>query len=103
MYKIAVLGDRESVSGFACIGLETFTASDKSSASKILKRLAADDYAVIYITEALACEIKEEIEKYIDRVTPAIILIPGVSGNNGEGMAAVSARIERAVGSQLLG
>ncbi len=103
MYKIAVIGDRESVSGFACIGVETFPVSDKVFASKKLKELAADDYAVIYVTEALAAEIKDDINKYNDAISPAIILIPGVSGNTGEGMAAVSDRIERAVGSQLIG
>ena len=103
MYKIAVLGDRESVAGFACIGIEAFEAADRVQAADKLKKLAQNDYAIIFITEALASELKNEIEKYNESVSPAIILIPGVSGNTGEGMNAVSKRIEKAVGSQLLG
>ena len=37
------------------------------------------------------------IEKYVREITPAIILIPGVSGNTGEGMSSVLKSIERAV------
>lgn len=103
MYKIAVLGDRESVSGFSCIGIEAFTVTDKVGASKKLKELASDNYAVIFITEALAQEISEEIEKYSDTMLPAVILIPGVSGNTAKGMEELYRRIEKAVGSQLMG
>lgn len=102
MYKIAVIGDRESVAGFACMGFDAFVAFNKADASDKIKALASDDYAIIYITEALANEIKEEIDKYNEAVQPAIILIPGATGNTGEGMSSVYRRIERAVGSQLI-
>ena len=102
MLKIAVMGDRDSVSGFACLGLDTFFITDKASAEKKLRELSKDNYAIVYITEALASVMNEEIEKYKDSITPAIILIPGVSGNTGEGMSSVLRSVERAVGSQLL-
>ena len=102
MYKIAVMGDRDSVSGFACIGLEAYYICDKDEGARKLNALARDGYAVIYITEALATELREEIEKYKDCITPAVILIPGVSGNTGEGMSSVARSVERAVGSQLI-
>ena len=102
MLKIAVMGDRDSVSGFACLGLDTFFITDKASAEKKLRELSKDNYAIVYITEALASVINEEIEKYKDSIMPAIILIPGVSGNTGEGMSSVLRSVERAVGSQLL-
>lgn len=101
MFKIAVIGDRDSVSAFACLGWDTFFITDKISGEKKLKELARENYAVIYITEALASVIGEEIDKYKDCITPAIILIPGVSGNTGEGMSSVLRSVERAVGSQL--
>ena len=44
----------------------------------------------------------EELQKkYEDRISPAIILIPGVKNNTGEGMRSVSRSVEKAVGSQL--
>lgn len=81
MYKIAVLGDRDSIYGFAALGLDTYPVYDPTEAVRTLRRLAEGNYAVIYITEALAAEIDEELDRYRSQRLPAIILIPGVSGN----------------------
>lgn len=102
MYKIAVIGDRESVYGFSSLGIDIYPAYSGDVAKVLIKKLAEDNYAVIYITEALAKDASEIIEKYSREITPAIILIPGVSGNTGEGMSSVMKSIERAVGSQIL-
>ena len=68
MYKIAVLGDYDSIYGFATIGLDTFPVTDTENAAKQLHTLAANDYSVIYVTEELADRISEEIEKYAEQV-----------------------------------
>lgn len=54
------------------------------------------------ITEALAAELPEEIERYKEQVMPAIIQIPGVSGNTGAGVEGVKKTVEQAVGSDIL-
>ena len=102
MYKIAVLGDRDSIYGFAALGLEIFPAEDEKTGAKLLHKLAGENYAVIYITEALASKIGEDIDKYRFSNLPAIILIPGVSGNTGEGINAVRRSVEKAVGSDII-
>ncbi len=102
MYKIAVMGDKESIVGFSSVGMEIYPVTDKSNATLKLKELAQNSYAVIFITESLAAEIREQIDKYKDSPTPAIILIPGTAGNTGEGMSSVMKSVERAVGSQIL-
>lgn len=102
MYKIAVMGDYDSIYGFAALGLDTFPASDPSEAAKILHRLAEGRYGIIYITEALAAQLKHEISRYQEQIKPAIIQIPGVSGNTGAGIAGVKKSVETAVGSDIL-
>ena len=67
MYKIAVIGDKESVIGFSCVGVDSFTVTDKNQAAVMLKSLSSDGYGIIFITEALASDLKEEIIKYIDQ------------------------------------
>ena len=57
MYKIAVMGDRDSIYGFASLGLEPFPLTDPAEAGKKVKDLAESGYAVIYITEALAARL----------------------------------------------
>lgn len=102
MYKIAVLGDRDSIYGFAALGLDTFPITDTSLAGKKLRDLAESNYAVIYVTEALAAVIDAEIDRYRASRLPAIILIPGISGNTGMGIRAVKKSVEQAVGSDII-
>lgn len=102
MYKIAVLGDYDSIYGFATLGLDTFPVTDPAEAVKKLHQLCSGDYAVIYMTEGLAAKIEHEIEKYKEQTIPAIILIPGVSGNTGKGIEGVKKSVEQAVGSDIL-
>ncbi|RGZ00143.1 V-type ATP synthase subunit F [Clostridium sp. AM58-1XD] len=102
MYKIAVLGDYDSIYGFAALGLDTFPVSEPEEGEKKLVSLAAGSYAVIYITEALAGKIGHAIARYKDSLMPSIILIPGISGNTGKGIEGVKKSVEQAVGSDIL-
>ena len=90
MYKIAVMGDQDSIYGFAALGLEPFSITNPQAAERKLRELAeGGGYAVIFITEALAAQIEPEIERHRSAGLPAVILIPGASGNTGRGMMAV--------------
>ena len=101
MYKIGVMGDHDSIYGFAALGFDIFPVSGDEAKRK-LRELAESDYAVIYITEKLAKEIQDQLDRYRDQLLPAIIQIPGVSGNTGEGVRDVHLSVEKAVGSDIL-
>ena len=105
MLKIAVIGGAETVMGFKALGLETYSAADPAEASKILRSLTrgSDEYAIIYIEENLAEKMGQEIDRFKDRPTPAIILIPGREGTIGLGKQALLSAVERAVGTNILG
>lgn len=105
MSKIAVVGDRESIYGFASLGLEPYYIEDyeEDEFVPMFKKLCqSKNYSIIYVTESCAVILEKEIEKYSDSKIPAIILIPGVSGNTGNGIAAVKKSVERAVGSDII-
>lgn len=102
MYKIAAIGDRDSIYGFASIGLEIFPADDAKTAAQLLRKMSEEKYAVVFITEALASLLENELNRYREQPIPAIILIPGVSGNTGQGMRSISRSVEQAVGSDIL-
>ena len=57
MYKIAVLGDRDSIYGFGALGLDVFPVDSPEEGAKALRRLAEEGYAVLYVTEALCAQI----------------------------------------------
>ena len=103
MYKIAVIGERDSVLGFRALGLDVYFASeaDTDTARRTLHRLAQENYAVIYVTEQIARHMQSEIDRYKDAVMPAIILIPGRGGSLGLAEAGLKSAVERAVGADI--
>ena len=102
MYKIGVMGDKDSILGFKSLGLSVFSVRDPAEAEKLLHELAKKDYAVIYITEQVAKNIPGAIDKYKEAKLPAIIPIPGNQGVIGIGMQGVKKSVERAVGADIL-
>lgn len=102
MYKVAVIGDSASVSGFAALGLSVFCETEPQKISKLITRLAVNDFAVIYITEPVAAMVSDTINKYKNSQLPSIVLIPAIRGNTGDGMRAVHQAVEKAVGSDIL-
>ena len=105
MYKIAVIGAADSVIGFKALGLDTYAVENGEEAKRVLHEITKpreDEYAIIYMEETMAAEIRSEIRKYDERPSPAIILIPGRNGPMGLGQAALNEAIEKAIGSDIL-
>lgn len=102
MYKIGVIGEKDAVLGFIALGFSVFPVESKEQAAAVLAELAADQYAVIYITEQTAVNIENEIYQYRESRFPAIIPIPGIQGSLGLGMQGVKKCVEKAVGADIL-
>lgn len=102
MRKVAVMGDYDSIYGFSALGIDIYPVKEKDEAKATLKKLVVGEYAIIYVVESVAKNLTEEIDKYKESISPAIILIPGISGNTGEGVALVKSFVEQAVGSDIL-
>ena len=102
MYRVAVIGDKDSVLAFKALGVEVYTVIDGEEASEKIKDLAKEEVGVIFITEKLAQQIPSTIDKYRDQMTPAIILIPGNTGSMGIGLADINKSVEKAVGANIL-
>lgn len=104
MFKIGVIGGRETVMGFKALGLDVFPVESEEEARRTLRHITGgeSDYAIIYLEENLAEGLKHEVDKFKDSPTPAIILIPGRDGSLGLGQSALQAAVERAVGTNIL-
>lgn len=103
MYKIGIIGERDSVQGFMAIGFAVHEAPDAETAGRILHELARDEsYAIIFIVENYARDLTDDIARYKDLPLPAVISIPGRAGSDGSGMAAIKNAVERAVGADIL-
>ena len=104
MHRIGVIGDKDSVLIFKAFGLDVYPVAlgDKEENRKLVDRLARESYGIIFITEQIAEEISETIDRYNNELTPGIILIPGSTGSLGIGLARVRDNVERAVGMNIL-
>ena len=103
-YRVAVLGDRESIMGFRALGLDVYPAGRENAAEVFSAALHAEGqpYAIIYITEELIAPLKEQIAAVKEHMVPAIIPIPSKHGSLGLGMNALTDAVERAVGANIL-
>jgi V/A-type H+-transporting ATPase subunit F len=100
--KIAVIGDREFILAFKITGADVFAAATPFDVRDALKKLSADGYAVIFITERLAESAAESVERYKTQAYPIILPIPDSAGSTGFGMRGLSKDVEKAVGADIL-
>ena len=98
------MGGRDTVMGFKALGLDTFPVSDPSEAKNVFSKITAPEegYAVIYLEENLSKTLSNEIARFTNKVTPAIILIPGRDGSQGLGLTALHDAVVRAIGTDIL-
>ena len=102
MYKIGIIGDRDSVLPFRALGIDVYETSGGAAAKKLVNKLAKDGYGVIYITEHVACDILETIDRYTKEITPTIVLIPSNQGSLGIGKNRIKENIQKAIGMNIL-
>ena len=86
--------------GFLPLGLTLAYAATAEEAEEKLSELLEENCAVVYVTEDLYVHM--DLSAYQEAVTPAIIPIPGVSGNTGMGIKNVKKSVEQAVGSDII-
>lgn len=54
MARVAVMGDTESIKGFAALGLDIFPCDREEEAAPLFRRLTAGgEYGVVFLTERL--------------------------------------------------
>ncbi|GAA0721857.1 V-type ATP synthase subunit F [Clostridium malenominatum] len=102
MYKIGVVGDKDSVLAFKALGIDVYPVSSVEEARKTVDTMAAKMYGVIFVTEQVAKDLEETIERYNREILPAIILIPSNQGTLNIGMKRISDNVEKAVGVNIL-
>lgn len=102
MYKIAIVGDKDSVLAFKILGVDVYISLDAQEARKIIDRISKESYGIIFVTEQVAKDIPETIKRYNSELIPAIILIPSNKGSLNIGLANIDKNVEKAIGSNIL-
>ncbi|MBQ8345272.1 MAG: V-type ATP synthase subunit F [Clostridia bacterium] len=103
MYKIGIIGDRDSVLGFMALGFAVHEAPDAEQAGVILHELVkSGEYGAIFLVEHYAKELEEELAVVRELPLPAVTVIPGRQGSTGYGTANMKHAVERAVGADII-
>ena len=102
MSRVAVLGERDAVLGFKASGAVAFAADDVDEARQRLGQVLEEDFAVLFVTEAMAEMLKEELQPLYERPKPVVTILPDARRPKGIGMELLKKRVERAVGANIL-
>jgi V/A-type H+-transporting ATPase subunit F len=102
MYRIGVIGDKDSILPFKALGIDVFPVVGPEETRKTLDTLARDKYGIVFITEQAAQLIPESIDRYVKELVPAVILIPSNQGSLNIGLDKITENVEKAVGSNIL-
>ena len=101
--KIAVIGDRDTVTGFRVVGVsECSVPSSPEEARDSLYRYFRDPtMGLVMITEPLAAEVEDTIVELSQSPVPVILLIPDRDGTTGAYETVLKELIRRAVGIEI--
>ena len=102
MYRIGVVGDKDSILAFKALGIDVYPVTEPDEARITINKMAAEKYAIIFVTEQIAKNLEETIERYNRELIPAVILIPSNQGSLNIGMQRINDNVEKAVGVNIL-
>ncbi|ABS42506.1 V-type ATP synthase subunit F [Clostridium botulinum] len=102
MFKIGVVGDKDSILAFKALGIDVYPVVGSEEGKRTIDKMAAEKYAIIFVTEQIAKDLEETIERYNRELIPAVILIPSNQGSLNIGMKRINDNVEKAVGVNIL-
>lgn len=113
-FRIAIVGPKEAVEGFALLGVDVipaYTVHETVTALLDLKRKTQTDehgreqsmYGILFVIEDIAAQISADDNRKLSKGTlPAIVALPSHRGSTGYGDEKLRSLVERAIGSNIL-
>lgn len=104
MSSVAIMGDIDTVSGFRLGGVKRAEVVDNGEkAIEAFDRFLDEEISIIIITQALANEIREHINRKIgSSVLPMIIEIPDKDGSSEGSSDQINDLIKRVIGVEMV-
>lgn len=99
--KIAAFGEKDIMLIFKAIGADVFPVFNLEEAANTLKKIAREDYAIIFITETIAVKLDSIIKQYSAMVKPSIVVIPGLGKKNNYAVKILRQAIIKAAGTDV--
>ncbi len=101
--KVGAIGDLDSIIGFRALGMTVKATEDKEEAAAILEQWQQEGYAIVFVTEPLACALGEEaMEEWRNVWLPSVVIIPSAQEEPSLGRDTLRTAVRRATGIDLL-
>ncbi|MBN1425859.1 V-type ATP synthase subunit F [Candidatus Fermentibacteria bacterium] len=99
---MAFLGSSDSVKGFTPLGVAPYPVHDRESALQALRGCVREGYAIVCVTEEIAELLEPELKALRFQPTPAVLVVPSMTGSTGLGLRRLKTLVEKAVGADIL-
>lgn len=99
--KIAIIGDKDLVEGFAAAGFQVFSPEDKKEAiAASVDEVVKNNFSLCFILERYALKIKEKIRELDEKIYPAIVIVPDYREDFGLAAESLKEIVVRAIGTE---
>ena len=102
MHRIAVVGEKDSIYGFATLGLEIFPVKTSKEAKPVVKKLIKEKIAILYLTESIISELYDELIELTAENITSVVPIPDLSSNSNFGLNKLRETVIKAAGMDIL-
>lgn len=103
MYKIKIIAPKYLASPLALLGIESLPADSEAEAKTALDRAAGKkEPALILITERLAVDLMQEINKLNQKPELNIVLIPDNQGSTGLASNQIQQLVKNSIGAEVI-
>lgn len=101
-YKIAALGEGDSVFPFLQIGIDVFAPLGGNDLLRQVAQLIKDGYALLFVSEDCLKENPILLSAYDNHPLVAIIPVPGLEKQESMGIERIQSMVEKALGQNIL-
>lgn len=103
MYKIKFIAPKYIIAPLQILGIETFAAESEMDARNALdKATAKREPALIFITERLAVDLQEEIDKLNKKADINVVMIPDNRGSIGIASGKIQDLVKNSIGAEVV-
>ncbi len=103
MHKIKFIAPKYLIAPLALLGIETYPAESEVEAAGQLEAIAQKkEPALIFITERLAVDLKEEIDSLSKKPDINVVLIPDNRGSSGLAQEQIDYLVRNSIGAEVI-
>ncbi|MBT9138296.1 MAG: V-type sodium ATPase subunit G [Syntrophomonadaceae bacterium] len=100
MPKIAVVGRRDYIGGFAGAGASVFPVETIEETHQAFNNILSSDYTIIFLAEEFAAGLAETLARLAEAPLPIVTLIPDTQKSRGLATQTLKTNIRKAIGAE---